>query len=169
MGCVEIRQVGSHLRVECGACVTTVPVHAGQEIGPGLLRAIERDLGPCLGRGWLRKGCLVTAAAHSRLALVQAKRAGAHAALLAPVFATASHPDRLSLGALRFAALARTSPLPVYALGGIGAAGARRLLAARIAGIAGIGGFSTPGNALANKKSRGRPGKPPLVRESSLV
>ena len=54
-GCVEVRQVGSHLRVECGTCVTTIPVHAGQELGPGLLRAIERDLEPCLGKGWLKK------------------------------------------------------------------------------------------------------------------
>ena len=54
LGCVEVRQRGSHLRVECGNCVTTVPVHAGEDIGPGLLRRIERDLEPCLGKGWLR-------------------------------------------------------------------------------------------------------------------
>jgi predicted RNA binding protein YcfA (HicA-like mRNA interferase family) len=54
-GCVEIRQRGSHLRIECGQCVTTVPVHAGEDIGPGLLRRIERDLEPCLGKGWLKK------------------------------------------------------------------------------------------------------------------
>ena len=41
-GCVESRQLGSHLRIECGCCVTTVPVHAGEDIGPGLLRRIER-------------------------------------------------------------------------------------------------------------------------------
>jgi predicted RNA binding protein YcfA (HicA-like mRNA interferase family) len=52
-GCVEVRQKGSHLRVECGACVTTVPVHAGEDLGPGLLRRIERDLERCLGKGWL--------------------------------------------------------------------------------------------------------------------
>jgi predicted RNA binding protein YcfA (HicA-like mRNA interferase family) len=52
-GCVEVRQKGSHLRVECGSCVTTVPVHAGEDLGPGLLRRIERDLEPCLGKGWV--------------------------------------------------------------------------------------------------------------------
>ena len=31
-GCVESRQRGSHLRIECGRCVTTVPVHAGEDI-----------------------------------------------------------------------------------------------------------------------------------------
>ena len=54
-GCIETRQRGSHLRIECGRCVTTVPVHAGEDIGPGLLRRIERDLEPCLGKGWLKK------------------------------------------------------------------------------------------------------------------
>ena len=54
-GCVEVRHRGSHLRIECGRCITTVPVHARQDIGPGLLRRIERDLEPCLGKGWLKK------------------------------------------------------------------------------------------------------------------
>ena len=54
-GCVELRQKGSHVRVQCGSCFTTVPVHAGEELGRGLLRAIERDLEPCLGKGWLKE------------------------------------------------------------------------------------------------------------------
>jgi predicted RNA binding protein YcfA (HicA-like mRNA interferase family) len=54
-GCREVRQKGSHLRIECANCVATVPVHAGEDIGPGLLRKIERDLEPCLGRGWLKR------------------------------------------------------------------------------------------------------------------
>ena len=53
LGCQEVRQKGSHVRVKCGRCRTTVPVHAGEDLGPGLLRAIERDLEPCLGKGWL--------------------------------------------------------------------------------------------------------------------
>jgi predicted RNA binding protein YcfA (HicA-like mRNA interferase family) len=53
LGCLETRQRGSHLRVECGRCVTTVPVHAGEDIGPELLRRIERDLEPC---PWGRDG-----------------------------------------------------------------------------------------------------------------
>lgn len=55
-GCVEIQAKGSHVKVKCGECQTVVPVHAGEDIGPGLLRAIERQLEPCLGKGWLRKG-----------------------------------------------------------------------------------------------------------------
>jgi predicted RNA binding protein YcfA (HicA-like mRNA interferase family) len=55
LGCEEVRRRGSHVRVRCGSCVTTVPVHSGEDLGPGLLRAIERDLEPCLGKGWLRR------------------------------------------------------------------------------------------------------------------
>ncbi len=54
-GCVELRQEGSHVRVQCGACFSTVPVHAGEDLGKGLLRAIERDLEPCLGKSWLKR------------------------------------------------------------------------------------------------------------------
>ena len=54
LGCVERRQRGSHVIVQCGTCQTVVPVHAGEDLGPGLLRAIERDLAPCLGQDWLR-------------------------------------------------------------------------------------------------------------------
>jgi predicted RNA binding protein YcfA (HicA-like mRNA interferase family) len=54
LGSIETRQRGSHVRIECGKCVTTMPVHAGEDIGPGLLRRIERDLEPCLGKGWLK-------------------------------------------------------------------------------------------------------------------
>ena len=53
-GCEIVRQRGSHVRVRCGKCFTTVPVHAAYDLPPGMLRAIERDLEPCLGKGWLR-------------------------------------------------------------------------------------------------------------------
>lgn len=52
-GCVEVRQKGSHIRMRCGKCSTTVPTHKGEDLGTGLLKAIERDLAPCLGEGWL--------------------------------------------------------------------------------------------------------------------
>ncbi len=45
--------------------------------------------------------------------LFSAARAGADAALLSPVFWTASHPLAPALGPLRFAAWCRSSPLPV--------------------------------------------------------
>ena len=53
-GCVQIRQKGSHIRVRCGNCFTTIPNHTGEDLGIGLLRQIEKDLEPCLGRGWMK-------------------------------------------------------------------------------------------------------------------
>ncbi len=50
-----LRQRGSHVRVRAGECYTTVPDHASRDVPPGTLRAIERDLEPCLGKGWLRR------------------------------------------------------------------------------------------------------------------
>jgi predicted RNA binding protein YcfA (HicA-like mRNA interferase family) len=52
-----LRQKGSHrfYRVEVDGVIghTTVPQHTG-DIPTGLLRKIERDLEPVLGKGWLR-------------------------------------------------------------------------------------------------------------------
>ena len=89
----------------------------------------------------LRPSWLVTAAAHSARALMAARTAGADAALLAPVFATSSHPDREPLGLLRARLIAARAGFPVYALGGINAETIARLRDARLAGIAAIEGL----------------------------
>ncbi len=94
------------------------------------------------GRRGSRPDWLITVAAHSLIALHRARRLGADAVLLAPVFATASHPGVRPLGPLRFSAWVRESPVPVYALGGVTAANARRLAASGGAGIAGIAGLA---------------------------
>jgi predicted RNA binding protein YcfA (HicA-like mRNA interferase family) len=49
-GCIEVRQRGSHLRIECGGCATTVPVHAGEDIGPDCSVASSAIWSPALGR-----------------------------------------------------------------------------------------------------------------------
>ena len=82
---------------------------------------------------------IVTAAAHSAAGLARARRAGADAAILAPVFKTGSHPGRPNLGPTRFAALVRSVDLPVYALGGVNDGTAARLLAGGAVGIAAVG------------------------------
>ena len=102
---------------------------------------LPEGLVPRMPRRWPRDW-LITAAAHSPAALRRAWRAGADAALLSPVFATASHPNAPTLGVLRFAAWANEAPLPVYALGGINADTARRLIDSRAVGLAGIGGMT---------------------------
>jgi thiamine-phosphate pyrophosphorylase len=87
----------------------------------------------------MRPRWLITVAAHGESALCKAARSGANAVLLAPVFATASHPERKPLGPLRFAALVRRVPLPVYALGGINAETAKRLAGSGAAGLGALG------------------------------
>jgi predicted RNA binding protein YcfA (HicA-like mRNA interferase family) len=54
-GCQEVRRESSHVIVRCDGCQTTVPVHAGEDLGPGLLSRIQRDLEQCLGARWLRR------------------------------------------------------------------------------------------------------------------
>lgn len=55
LGCLELRQRGSHIVVRCGTCTTVVLDHGAEDLGKGLLRAIEKDLEPCLGKGWMRR------------------------------------------------------------------------------------------------------------------
>jgi len=88
-----------------------------------------------------RPNVLVTVAAHSRPALVRARRAGADAALLSTVFESRSPLAGRPLGPLRFAALARRAGLPVYALGGVETKNAPRLKGSGAAGLAMVEGL----------------------------
>jgi thiamine-phosphate pyrophosphorylase len=92
-----------------------------------------------------RSTWLVTAAAHSAGAVRRAAAAGVDAIFISPVFPTASHPGAPCLGPLRFARLARLSPVLVYALGGITAAAVRRLKGAGAAGYAAVGALTNGG------------------------
>lgn len=82
---------------------------------------------------------LITAAAHGIAGLRQAEKSQVDAALLAPVFATDSHPGQSFLGPLRFRALVRSTAVPVYGLGGISVRTIRRLEGAKAVGVAVIG------------------------------
>ncbi|HSV28382.1 MAG TPA: thiamine phosphate synthase [Candidatus Omnitrophota bacterium] len=86
-----------------------------------------------------RRGVAVTMACHSPRAVAAARRLGADAALLSPVFATASHPGAAVIGAVRFRLWRARAGLPVYALGGIDARSLRRLNGGGFAAIAGWG------------------------------
>lgn len=81
---------------------------------------------------------LKLATAHCLREIGAAARAGADAILLSPVFPTRSHPGAAVLGSVRFLLLARLSPLPVVALGGMTRARARRLPVHGWAAIDGI-------------------------------
>jgi thiamine-phosphate pyrophosphorylase len=69
-----------------------------------------------------------TTAAHSRLALARAARLGVDAAIVSTVFPSRSTTAGAAMGPLRFRQLARMSPLPVYALGGVNARNAARAM-----------------------------------------
>lgn len=85
---------------------------------------------------------LVTASAHNIRALARAALLGVDAVLLAPVFHTASQPERPGLGIHRLQRLMAYSTLPVYALGGMTEAKMKHLPPMdRLAGVAGISLF----------------------------
>ena len=80
-------------------------------------------------RGLLEGAGLRIGRAHNARELVAARRAGACAVFLSPVFSTRSHPGARVLGALKFGLLAHRAGLPVLALGGMNARRGRRLRA----------------------------------------
>lgn len=91
----------------------------------------------------LRPGWLVSAAAHSLLALRRAAQAGADWAILSPIFIAKAGGAFGALGTCRLSAYARQLSLPVYALGGVSSpARIQRLGSAPIAGIAASSGFA---------------------------
>ena len=59
------------------------------------------------------------ATAHDRVEIEAAARLGAAAIFLSPVFATVSHPGAATLGPEKFHGLAKASPVPIIALGGM--------------------------------------------------
>jgi thiamine-phosphate pyrophosphorylase len=86
------------------------------------------------------KGFLVTVACHCEDDVLNA--VGADYALLSPIFSPRSKADtRQTLGLDELARIARRSPVPILALGGITDANSASCIAAGAAGIAGISLF----------------------------
>lgn len=104
-------------------------VHLPERLGrrAGAIRALGRRF-------------LVTAAAHSLPAALAARRAGARAVIISPVFASLSRSAARPLGPRSFAIMARKSGLPAYALGGVNARTAKALSRSGAAGLAMIEG-----------------------------
>lgn len=94
------------------------------------------------GRSRHRARRLRTAPVHNLKQIRAAEQAGAALLFLSPVFATRSHPCAAALGRQHFALLARTTRLPVVALGGMTHAKSRTLRHAH--GWAGIDAWSAP-------------------------
>jgi thiamine-phosphate pyrophosphorylase len=87
-------------------------------------------------------GLLRLATAHSLKEMGAARRIGADAILLSPVFPTRSHPAQNALGPVRFRLIACLARMPVIALGGMNRSAARRLLWPRWAAIDGLAGLT---------------------------
>ncbi|MGZ0076992.1 Nudix family hydrolase [Methylomonas sp. YC3] len=83
----------------------------------------------------------VAASCHNLEELQHAAALGLDFAVLAPIQATASHPDATPLGWQTFTELLEHINLPVFALGGLGRHHLNRALAAGAQGIAGISTF----------------------------
>lgn len=97
-------------------------------------------------RRW-RRHLIVTVSAHSESALYRALAQEIDGVLIAPVFATKSHPDGASLGTIRFATLVnkvrrRHERTAIVALGGVTNVNANRLIAAGASGFAAIEALS---------------------------
>ena len=97
-------------------------------------------------RRWRRR-IAITASAHSEHAVLNACTLGVDAILIAPIFATGSHPGSPSLGTIRFAALVEHSKRHagdriIVALGGVTSQNANRLIAAGASGFAAIESLS---------------------------
>lgn len=85
-----------------------------------------------------RHDMLQIATAHNLHDIALANCLGADAVMLSPVFATRSHPGAATLGAVRFRMMAAQAQMPVIALGGMDAHGARRVNWPRWAAIDGL-------------------------------
>lgn len=73
------------------------------------------------------RGAVTTASAHGRTQIIAAGRNGAAILFLSPAFTTASHEGAAPLGGVRWAAAAKSSRIPVLALGGVTGRSLRRL------------------------------------------
>lgn len=82
------------------------------------------------------------AACHDAVSLQHAHHMGCDAVLLSPVQVTATHPEAKALGWEGFEELARTSDIPVFALGGVAPAELKQAQKHHAYGLAGIRQFS---------------------------
>jgi thiamine-phosphate pyrophosphorylase len=89
----------------------------------------------------LKRRYIVTAAAHSRPAVLRAARAGVDAVIVSPVFPSESPSAGRALGARAFAALIRGGGAPALALGGVNINTVSRLAHTNARGFACIEAF----------------------------
>ncbi|MBL8535820.1 MAG: thiamine phosphate synthase [Hyphomonadaceae bacterium] len=116
-----------------------------------LLIAADADLAAKVGAGgvhWPQRLLwraerfgVTTVSAHNIGDVAHAERFGADAVILGPVFQTASASGNPPLGLFRASQLARKSPLPVIALGGVNARSSTHLAGRGFSGFAAVDAF----------------------------
>lgn len=122
---------GCHLLVNASpAAAPDLPAGVGLHLSAVATRTLRaRPLGAA---GLLGCSC------HDERELAAADAAGADLAVLGSVASTPTHPGAAGMGWSRFADLAATTTLPLYALGGVGPQDLGRARAAGAVGVAGI-------------------------------
>lgn len=95
-----------------------------------------------LSKAGLVVGKRFIAACHDAVSLQHAHHIGCDAVLLSPVQTTETHPEAKALGWEGFDELARTSDIPVFALGGVAPAELKQAQKHHAYGLAGIRQFS---------------------------
>lgn len=108
-------------------------------LGADGLHLPEREVGQTPAIRARRPDWLITGAAHSQVALAATARAGLDAALVSPVFASASPSAGTPLGVARFRDWVSGTSLAVYALGGITEMTAPDLADSGACGLAAVG------------------------------
>ncbi|MBP2278764.1 Thiamine monophosphate synthase [compost metagenome] len=83
------------------------------------IATIARRRGLVLVRAGANRQPVHLGAAHSVREGMAARRAGAHAILVSPVYPTRTHPGARALGPVRAAQISRAVGLPAIALGGV--------------------------------------------------
>lgn len=114
--------------------ISIAPVQAGGRaslvLGPGLRRDDDERL----------RSMVIGISAHNAAGVARATAQGADYATLSPIFVSASKPEYgPAIGVERLADAARSTALPLIALGGIDAAVVSSLVAAGAAGVAVMG------------------------------
>ncbi|MEQ9640671.1 MAG: thiamine phosphate synthase [Alphaproteobacteria bacterium] len=132
----DVARIRRHARIVSVPVLLSGPLRLARRYG--LAGAHYAQARAVATPGRPRRGLWLTCAAHDGRALAHAARIGADAAVVAPIFATASHPGARTMGALRLARLVQATKVPIIALGGIDSASIGRLPPG-LSGIAAIG------------------------------
>jgi len=122
MAHAEFRDIATEVIARCHAHGALVLVNGPSELATTLgadgVHLTSARLLRCQNRP-LPEDLLVGASCHNAAELSQAASIDSDFVVLGPVEATASHPNAIPLGWTEFATLSASTPLPVYALGGM--------------------------------------------------